>query len=415
MAVTIDYGNTNVIDIPLVDWTFVSGTFYTFDTEAYRLALKVLEASETGMVFTDTHIRNAPVTVAGVTLAQSIQIIAPYTNEFQAGAYTVQLEGSNNNVWSVQDNILVQNQTQVIPTNSAGLVIVTPGIGAAAIADAVWEKDATTHTTPNSFGLAVRETHGQLDRAVHINTEALTNGNGYQQTPYDNWSDAVDDAEANGLLTLELVADATVDRQLKNFFIRGIGQPTIDLNGQDMDNTTIERCTVTGSMLGSVNAEQCALVNVQNMAGVWLTVSVAGTLTIQNNASLTISRVGPAVVGSPWTLDMDSGGASQAGIHNITGGMILENMDHADDVCHLHFSQGQVTIDSSCVLGNIVITGRVDVIDNSAGSTVVVIPDSSLVNAIWDKDISGYTTDGKAGYELQIARLQAALGAALSA
>lgn len=138
MAITIDYGNTNVIDIPLADWTFVSGSFYTFDTEVYRKALKVLEASETGMVFPDTHIRNAPVTVSGTTLAQSIQIIPPYTNEFQAGAYTVQLQGSNNNIWSVADNVLVQNQTQVIPTNSAGLVVVEGSLSAQDFADAVW-------------------------------------------------------------------------------------------------------------------------------------------------------------------------------------------------------------------------------------------------------------------------------------
>jgi len=152
MAVSIDYGNTFVIDVPLVDWTFVSGTFYTFDTEVFRKALKVLEAGETGMVFTDTHIRNAPVTVAGVTLAQSIQIIAPYTVQFQSGAYTVQLEGSNNNIWSVQDNILVQNQTQVIPTNSAGLVVVSGTGSPSAIADAVWNKDISGYTVDGQAG-----------------------------------------------------------------------------------------------------------------------------------------------------------------------------------------------------------------------------------------------------------------------
>jgi len=138
MAITINR-LTNIIDVPLVNWTFVSGTFYTHDTEAFRINLKIIEASEEGMVFTDTNIRNAPVTVAGTTLAQSIQIIPPYSVRYESGAYSVQLEGSNNNIWSIGDGILVQNQTQVIPTNSAGLIVTSGGGGSS-----VWtepEKD----------------------------------------------------------------------------------------------------------------------------------------------------------------------------------------------------------------------------------------------------------------------------------
>lgn len=168
MAITIDYGNTNVIDIPLADWTFVSGTFYTFDTEVFRKSLKVLEASETGMVFPDTHVRNAPVTVAGTTLAQSIEIIAPYSVEFQDGAFTVQLQGSNNNIWSVSDSVLVQNQTQVVPTNSAGLVVVSQGAAASVIADAVWEKDITGITTEGKAGYELTITRLQAALAAAL-------------------------------------------------------------------------------------------------------------------------------------------------------------------------------------------------------------------------------------------------------
>jgi hypothetical protein len=137
MAITIDR-LTNIISVPLTEWALVSGTFYTHDTEAFRVSLKIIEASEEGMVFTDTNKRNAPVTVAGTTLAQSIEIIPPYSVEYESGAYSVQLVGSNNNIWSIGDGILVQNQTQVIPTNSAGLII-TGGGGGGATAQEVWE------------------------------------------------------------------------------------------------------------------------------------------------------------------------------------------------------------------------------------------------------------------------------------
>lgn len=382
MAITVDY-ITYVISVPQADLTFDSGTLYRMDTNAFRLSLKSIEASEEGIILQDTNIHNTEVVVAGITYARSFSILPPYSTEFENLQYTCLLEGSNNNVWDVASGFLVQNQAQIIPSNSAGLIVNSSSLTTADkedIAVEVWDKDVDTSTAPDSFASILKDVHGQIDRAVHINTEEATNGNGYQQSPYNNWSDAVDYAENNGLLTLEVMADAVVDRQLKNFFIRGIGQPTIDLNGQNMDNTVIERCTVTGAMLGSVNVEQCALVSTQNMAGVFITVSVAGTLTVQSGASLIMTRVAPATVSSPWTLDMNTGGASSSAIHNITGGMVLANMDNAGDASHLHFAQGSITIDASCIAGSVVITGLVNVIDNSgAGCDVLVVSPSNVM------------------------------------
>ena len=80
--------------------------------------------SEEGIVFDDALSHNTEITVAGTTLARSIEMINGYQVQFTPDSqWTVQLEGSNNNLWSVGDGILSQNQVQVIPTNSAGLVV----------------------------------------------------------------------------------------------------------------------------------------------------------------------------------------------------------------------------------------------------------------------------------------------------
>lgn len=129
MAISIDYGNTNVISIELADLTLVSGTFYTFDTNTFRTTLKGLEDDETGIVFSDTHNHNTEVSVAGTTFARTIEILTPYSVEFPDMQITVQLTGSNNNIFDVGNAILVQNQAQVIPTNSAGLITTTVGSG----------------------------------------------------------------------------------------------------------------------------------------------------------------------------------------------------------------------------------------------------------------------------------------------
>jgi len=120
MAISIDWGNTDVIYVPQSYLTLVSGTLYSLDTETFRTDLKALESTEAGIAFPDTHVHNTEVTLAGITYARFIEIISPYTVEFEDGAYTVLLEGSNNNIG--EPGIIVQNQVSVITQNSAGLI-----------------------------------------------------------------------------------------------------------------------------------------------------------------------------------------------------------------------------------------------------------------------------------------------------
>jgi hypothetical protein len=103
--------------------SLVSGTLYEMDTDAFRLELKNIEDSEEGIVFQDSHLHNTEVTVAGTTFARTIEILAPYSVQFLPNsAWSVRLAGSNNNIFDVENGILVQNQVQVIAQNSGGLI-----------------------------------------------------------------------------------------------------------------------------------------------------------------------------------------------------------------------------------------------------------------------------------------------------
>jgi hypothetical protein len=117
MALSIDPA-TKVISVPQADLTPVSGTLYTLDTDQFRLDVLALLDDEDYIWMPTAYTHNTEVTVAGVTYARTIEFINGYSIEFEDGQYTVRLEGSNNNIFSVQDGILVQNQVQVIPTNS---------------------------------------------------------------------------------------------------------------------------------------------------------------------------------------------------------------------------------------------------------------------------------------------------------
>lgn len=127
MAITVDY-LTKIISIPQADITFVTGTLYELDTDWFRLQLKAIEASTDGMPFQDMHLHNTEVTVAGTTFFRTIEIINGFSVEFIPDAqWSVRLAGSNNNIFDVENNILVQNQVQVIAQNSAGGIVVETG------------------------------------------------------------------------------------------------------------------------------------------------------------------------------------------------------------------------------------------------------------------------------------------------
>lgn len=126
MPITVTWG-TKTINVPQSYLTLLSGTIYELDSNQMRLDLKALEDDEAGMPFDDTHRHNTEVTIAGVTYARTIEIINGYQVEFEDGQYTVIIVGSNNNYHDVLAGVLAQNQVQVIPTNSAGLIVAAGG------------------------------------------------------------------------------------------------------------------------------------------------------------------------------------------------------------------------------------------------------------------------------------------------
>jgi hypothetical protein len=124
MALSLDPA-TKVITIPQADLTPVSGTLYELDTNQFRLDVGVLLASEPYIWMDYAFRHNTAVTVAGTTFARTIEFINGFSIEFEDGAYSVRLAGSNNNIFDVENGILVQNGVQVISQNSAGLVQVS--------------------------------------------------------------------------------------------------------------------------------------------------------------------------------------------------------------------------------------------------------------------------------------------------
>ena len=124
MPITITWG-TRVINVPKSYLTLVSGSVYELDLEQFRLDLKDLEDDEEGIPHPDTHIHNTEVTLAGITLARTIEIINNYTVTFEDGQYAVEAKGANSNIADVMN----LNQVSLRTFNSAGLIVHVQGSG----------------------------------------------------------------------------------------------------------------------------------------------------------------------------------------------------------------------------------------------------------------------------------------------
>lgn len=145
MAISVNHA-TRVISVPQADLTQIGPQLYYLNVNDFRLWLKDWEDSEAGIDMPDTHRHNTEVTLGGVTLARTVEIINGYTITFENGQYAVQLGGANNNLADVTN----VNEVSIRSNNSAGL---TASADPQDIADVMF---ATAIESGLSFQAAIR-------------------------------------------------------------------------------------------------------------------------------------------------------------------------------------------------------------------------------------------------------------------
>lgn len=130
MAPTVNW-LTRRITVPQSDLTLDAGIIYDFDVNQFRLDLKDIEDNVDGVAMPDTHRHNTAVTISGLPLARTLEIINQFTVEFEdtGAAYVVRCSGANHNIADVF--VPGTSEVSLIVGNSAGLVDATS-------ASAVW-------------------------------------------------------------------------------------------------------------------------------------------------------------------------------------------------------------------------------------------------------------------------------------
>ena len=219
----------------------------------------------------------------------------------------------------------------------------------------------------------IEEMHGQITRSVFIDTENLVNGDGYQQTPFNNFTDAVDYAETNGLKHLVILADATIDRLLKNFVITGIGTPTIDTNGQNLDKSEILRCGLIGSYTGRIVAQECNIVGLFTLNGFFEKCAFSANLIVPDGGLALVKDCNSFVTGiTPPSIDVGGvAGTAELVVTGFDGGMQINNVNQVTDNVKFLSHAGRIIVDVSCTqASNINLGGISRFIDNSSGQDV---------------------------------------------
>jgi hypothetical protein len=220
--------------------------------------------------------------------------------------------------------------------------------------------------------LQLSDVHGGVVREIWLDTSLGVNGNGYQQSPYNNLTSAIDDGEANGVTSLVVLDDVTLDRNLKNFSVRGIGVPTIDLAGFTLTGCKFTQVKLEGNYADQIIAQECVLLLNMYLNGYFEKCSMAGDLFCVPGGDVFMTGCGSSIpgLGRP-TITMSSGGARVLlSVRDNNGGMTIKGCTHVDDEVTIEVNRGSLTFDASNTAGVMVARTTGKFVDATAGSTV---------------------------------------------
>lgn len=231
------------------------------------------------------------------------------------------------------------------------------------IANKVWNSDISNITNTNGYAAML----SQIDRAVHIDTEQVSNGNGSQTDPFNNLNDALTYAESVGLKILHVLADITIDRNLKNFIVKGIGTPAIDCNGQDLTKSEFTHCNMKGSYTGTIIVQESILFNGFSLNGYFENCVLGGNLFCTNGSVVLLMNCASFVQGVSYpSVSMVAAGTCELGVRGYSGGFELRDMNNTLDKCSIEPTAGNIILANSCSgNGELSLKGIGDLTNNS--------------------------------------------------
>lgn len=247
------------------------------------------------------------------------------------------------------------------------------GPTASEIADAVWDEAYAGHDTDGTFGHLVNYI-GNIEKELWVNTELAENGNGSQESPYNTLNDAKDRAEEDGIRVINLIGDVTLTRNFKNYTLKGVGLPEVDLNGQNVKNSKFENVKIKGEFVdgSAIIVRDSIILDTAQLEGFYENCALGGDLTCQDGAVVLLKDCASNIPGtSRPTISMNAAGTSQLSVRGYNGGLTIKDSNNVADRVTVEVNPGSVTFDASCTNGIMVARGVGKFVDSTAGATVV--------------------------------------------
>lgn len=220
----------------------------------------------------------------------------------------------------------------------------------------------------------VDETHGQIIRSVFLNGAAVSNGNGYQNSPFNNFPDAIQALSDRNLTHIEILGNVTLDRNIDGYTITGQNLPTFDMNNFSVGGTNFIKMVLTGTQNGGYPfLETCGMQNATGVNGQANVIALGGTITVADNCNVLFNNVTPISADSDITIDFSNVTTSGAvNFQNAQGDFIVQNMTNPTDIFEINFLSGKITVDNSCTAGTIIMNGTADWLnpEYSGGATI---------------------------------------------
>lgn len=262
----------------------------------------------------------------------------------------------------------------------------------AEIAAAVWA-DSDAYVNGSKGNLVNHLKH--LSFRVYVDESITTPeyiGDGSQGYPFNNITTAIDYCEDNGITDLMLKSDITLDRNLKNFRMTGIGNPTVDTNGKDLTGSEFFHCNMEGDYIGQITVQQAVLRNNFWLNGFFERCTIEGNLYCKDDSLIVMLYCSSAVAGTNRpAIYGNVTGFCNLNIRDYVGGMNIRNFTQALSVMTID-GKGALTFEASNTDGIMVARGRWEPFSNLANGATVLTPvgDQSKIDTI-PEDVWNHT------------------------
>ena len=208
----------------------------------------------------------------------------------------------------------------------------------------------------------VDETHGQVIRSVFLKGTAVTNGNGYQGSPFNNFPDAIAALDERNLTHIEILGNVTLDRNIDGYTITGENLPVFDMNNFSVGSTNFIKMVLTGTQNGGYPfLETCGMQDAIGINGQANVIALGGTIRVADNSNVLLNNVTPIQADADIVIDFqDAFTVAKVDLENAHGDFIIRNMTSASDIFEINFLSGKITIENNCTAGTIIMNGTAD-------------------------------------------------------